>query len=131
LETLSPNQTQALSLIAANYSKEEVARQTGVTIRTLDRWRKQPEFQRLLRDAIARTFDAAVAELVVGAQESARELKRIISDPDVPSRTKVTAIGVLFANGSKAKDWALEERLSRLEMLLEDGTTDQSEASAD
>lgn len=121
METLTPAQNLALCLLASGYSTKEVAEQAGVTSKTIERWKSKPNFEKLLRDAIAKTYDAAVAELCSGARDAAKELKRIINDPDVPSRTKVTAISVLLSNASKAKDTILEERLERVENSL-DGT---------
>jgi len=118
LETLTPTQYQALTLLAAGYSNQEAAVATGVAIRTIERWKKKPDFQKLLREAVTKSFDAAIAELVSGSREAAKELKQIISSPDTGDRIKVTAISVLFANAIKVRDWSLEERLERIENLL-------------
>ncbi len=119
MEELTPTQNQALCLLAAGYDKHEVASISGVTIRTLDRWRKNPYFDKLLKQAIRKTYDAAIAELVSGSREAARTLKSIISDPNVPSRVKVTGIQVLLNNAARVKDDLLEERLEAVEALLD------------
>ncbi|MBW4450644.1 MAG: hypothetical protein KME38_28400 [Spirirestis rafaelensis WJT71-NPBG6] len=119
MEELTPTQNQALCLLAAGYDKHEVANISGITIRTLDRWRKNPKFDKLLKQAIRKTYDACIAELVSGSRDAARTLKSIISDSDVPSRVKVTAIQVLLTNASKVKDDLLEERLEAVEALLD------------
>ena len=119
MEELTPTQNQALCLLAAGYDKHEVASISGVTTRTLDRWRNRPDFDKLLKQAIRKTYDACIAELVSGSCEAARTLKSIISDSDVPSRVKVTAIQVLLTNAAKIKDDLLEERLEAVEALLD------------
>ncbi len=129
MEELTPIENQALCLLAAGYSNPEVASQTGVSTRTIERWKKKPQFKKLLQDAVTAVFDAAIAELISGSREAAKQLKEIISDPDVPSRTKVTAITVLFSNGARAKDWGLEQRLARLEATL-DGTDPSQDTEA-
>ncbi|MBP5976609.1 hypothetical protein HW132_28720 [Brasilonema sp. CT11] len=121
MEALTPIQNQALCLLAAGHTIDEVVAETGVGKRTLSRWKTTCNFKKLLQDAVTQTYDSAVAELVSGSREAARELKRIISDPDVPSKTKVTAINVLLNNAARAKESALEERLERLEESF-DGT---------
>ena len=128
MEELTPTQNQALCLLAAGYDKHEVASVSGITIRTLDRWRKNPEFDKLLKQAIRKTYDAAIAELVSGSREAARTLKSIISDPNVPSRVKVTGIQVLLNNAARVKDDLLEERLEAVEAILD---ADKNEDTTD
>ena len=125
MKPLTPVQNQALCLLAAGYPIETVAKSTGVTRQTINKWTKLPEFNRLLRESVAKTFDVAIAELVIGSREAAQELKRIITDPDVPSKTKVSAINVLLNNGARVKDSILEQRLERLEGTFDGTDTEQ------
>ncbi|BAZ71453.1 hypothetical protein NIES4106_62500 (plasmid) [Fischerella sp. NIES-4106] len=123
---LTPVQNQALCLLAAGYTQEEVARKTGVTKDCICKWKKKPEFEKLLRESVAKVYDAAIAELVSGSIEAARQLKEIITDEDTPKRVKVSAIQVLLTTAARAKESLLEERLEALEASL-DGSADQSE----
>ena len=120
MERLTPIQNQALCLLAAGYNLDEVAKQTGVTTRTISKWKTIENFDRLLKDAVSKVFDAAIAELVSGSREAAKELKLIIADADTPARVKVNAIQVMLSNASKAKDYMLEERLENLETILDE-----------
>lgn len=121
MEEISPNQNQALCLLAAGYSAEEIAKSLGVSRRTIDNWKKLPNFKKLLRKAIAATYEAAIAELICGSREAAIELKTIISDPETPRAVKVRAISVLLGTAAKIKDLELEERLEYLESFIENG----------
>lgn len=125
MEQLTPIQNQALCLLSAGYSPQEIATKTGVSLRTIARWKTLPNFNNLLRQSTAIVYDAAVSELVSGAREAAQELKRIIADPEIPSRTKVSAISVLLTNASKAKEALLEERLERVEDCLNGDDVEQ------
>lgn len=125
IKPLTPIQNQALCLLASGFPAETVAKSTGVSRRTIDRWSKHPEFNRLLRESVAKVFDIAIAELVNGSRQAAQELKNIISDPDVPSKTKVSAINVLLTNAARAKDSILEERLEKLEIVLNEPEIEQ------
>lgn len=125
MKPLTPVQNQALCLLAAGYPIETVAKSTGVTRQTITKWRKIPEFKRLLQESIAATFDIAIAELVIGSREAAQELKRIIADSDVPSKTKVSAINTLLNHAARAKDSILEQRLERLEGNFDGLDTEQ------
>ncbi|MDF5718491.1 MAG: helix-turn-helix domain-containing protein [Rhizonema sp. NSF051] len=125
-EFLDQNHHYAITLLAAGYTNEEVARKTGVSSRTIGHWKKRDDFANLLRQATAATYDAAVAELVSGSRAAAQELKRLIDDPDTPSRVKVSAIQVLLSNAAKAKDTVLQERLERVENLLDDENLEET-----
>ncbi|WP_414589130.1 hypothetical protein [Scytonema sp. PCC 10023] len=125
MKDLTPNQMKALCMLAANYDRHEVAQACDITTRTLDKWRRLENFQELLRKAVVATYDAAISELVLGCQESAKELRKIILDPDTPSRTKVSAISVLLTNAAKAKEHLLEDRLERIEASLNGDITEQ------
>lgn len=117
--SLTPIQNEALCLLAAGYSRDDVAAKTGVSKSTINRWAVQPDFKIMLRDAVVQSYDAAIAELVSGSREAAKELKAIITDPDTPKRVKVSAIQVLLTTAAKAKESALEERLEAIEVALD------------
>lgn len=125
MEALTPIQNQALCLLAAGYTIDEVVAETGVGKRSLCRWKNEPKFKEKLQEAVTKTYDTAVAELVSGSREAARELKRIISDPDVSSKTKITAINVLLSNAARAKDTVLEQRIEKLEGVFDGSDTEQ------
>jgi uncharacterized heparinase superfamily protein len=119
LENLTPQQYGVLAEIAAGRSNAEVAKKYGVTVKSIENWRKLPRFKELLREALSQCFDAAVAELVLQSQNAARQLNSIIEDPDTPSRVRVSAIVAMLTFASKAKDAHLETRLENIEKLLE------------
>jgi DNA-binding MurR/RpiR family transcriptional regulator len=123
--SLTPIQNEALCLLAAGYSRDHVAQKTGVSKVTINRWATQPDFKILLRDAVVQVYDAAIAELVSGSREAARELKAIITDPDTPKRVKVSAIQVLLTTAAKVKEAALEERIEAIEAALDDNINSQ------
>lgn len=125
MEALTPVQNRALNLLAAGRTEKEVAAKTGVSARTISRWKTNKNFKSLLSSATAAVYDMAVAELVAGSQIAAQKLKEIIDDPEVPSKNKISAINVLLNHASKAKESLLEQRLERLEENLDGINTEQ------
>ena len=115
---LTANKNRALCLLAAGYQKKEVVKELGIGEVTLRNWTKEPQFKKKLREAVAASYDAAIAELCSGSREAAQELKRIISDPDVSARVKISAISTLLTNAEKAKTSLLEDRLEALENMI-------------
>lgn len=125
VDKLTPKQNRALTLLAAGWTEDAIVAETGIGKRTIGTWKTNPKFKEKLEDAIALTYDSGIAELVAGSQVAARELKKIISDPDIPSKNKISAINVLFTHGARAKDSALERRLERLEESLDETDIEQ------
>jgi hypothetical protein len=122
-ELMTPLHYKAVCLIAAGHSDVDVAEATGITTRTLQRWRKLPEFKKLTQSAVRECFDAGISELVSGVREAASELKRIIADDDTSSRVKISAITSLLTFASKSMDLHLQERVENLENKI-DGSDD-------
>lgn len=123
-------QHTAILYLATGASNKEAAAAAGVSLSSLDKWKQGKEFQIVLNEAIQRIYLVGIAELAKGALESARELRRIAADPDASDRVKISAITVLFGQLEKSRAWDLEQRLTRLEEILENGT-DPGEAQAD
>lgn len=120
MEELTPKQYLALTRLAAGSTNQDAADSAGVSLRTIEGWKGKPHFQKLLKTAVNMMFDAALAELVSGSQDAAKELIKIISDPNTPPRTKISAIGVLFDTAAKVKQWNLEDRLGYVESAIDD-----------
>jgi len=110
-------------------TQEEAAREAGCAVSSIEKWRKKPDFARLLKQSIAKVYDATLAEIVLGSMSAAKALRQIIDDDETPSRVKISAIATLLGHAEKAKQSALEERLERIEGLL-DGTDEEPIAEA-
>jgi hypothetical protein len=119
MENLSYTQAQALTLLASGYNKKEVCKKVSVTESTLERWMKYPEYRKLLANAMMTCYNAALAELIEGSRIAAIKLKEIILDDAIPAKTKIQAINVLLTHAGKARDLMIEERLERIENILE------------
>ncbi|MBD2303617.1 helix-turn-helix domain-containing protein [Nostoc sp. FACHB-190] len=119
MEDLTPEKIKALTMLSAGYTLQQTADKTGVTIKTISRWKLDPEFQKLLKEASMRMFDSAISELCLGSIEAAKQLRGIINDEDVPARVKISAIQCLLGTASRVRDWHNEERLERLEAAID------------
>jgi len=119
LSEFSAKQQVALCRLAAGGTNSEAAEAAGVSLSCVEKWKAKPDFQKSLKDAVGYVFDAAIAELVAGSRDAAKELKRIINDQNVTDRIKVSAIQTLFSTAEKCKQWQLEARLERVEALLD------------
>lgn len=124
MSEFNAKQQVALCQLAAGATNAEAAAAAGVSLSCVEKWKQKPDFQQQLKTAVMGVFDAAIAELVSGSRDAAKELKRIIGDPNVSDRVKVSAIQTLFSTAEKCKQWQLEARLERVEGLLDAESTE-------
>ena len=97
---------------------EEAARAGEVSVAAVKKWKQNSNFKRKLKDAIVKVYEAALAEVVLGAKDAIRELNFIITNPETSDRVKVTAIGTLLTHAANAKQLVIDERVSALEAAL-------------
>jgi hypothetical protein len=119
VEQLTVKQYLAITHLAAGATNLQAADAVGVSESSIEKWKRRADFQLLLKESVRRVYDAAIAELACGAIDSARELRTIINNPDAPDRVKIQAIQVLFSQLQNARNWEFENRVERLEAMLD------------
>ena len=88
---------------------------TGLSRSTIERYRADPELQRILSERKAAFVEAAVLKMQKTLSESADVLQRIIKNEDVSPQVRVNAIQVLF---TQCRNWTeTADILKRLEAL--------------
>jgi hypothetical protein len=87
---------KAVCLVAAGYTKEEIAAKLHITTRTLGRWFLQPAFQESLKLALGQSYRSAIAELTAHCGLAAKKLIEVINDEIVSDKTRLEAIKLLF-----------------------------------
>lgn len=125
-DSLTAKQLKAIVALAHGDSIDNAALKAGCNEKSIDGWLKVPEFKQALRNAISEIYESAIAESVRHSTSAIKVLARIIDDEEAPNRDKIAAARELLANASKWRDWQLEERISRLEELLRNGTSRQN-----
>lgn len=118
MDELTPIQIRILCLLASGKTKKEISDLTQVSSATIDRLSKNNNFKSKLREITTSVYDAALSELCNGAVIAAIELNKIIENPDTPAKIKISAISTLFTHAAKAKEFVLQERLEKIELLL-------------
>lgn len=88
---------------------------TGLSRSTIERYRADPELQRILSERKAAFVESAVLKMQKTLSESADVLQRIIKNEEISAQTRVNAIQVLF---SQCRSWTeTADILKRLEAL--------------
>lgn len=119
---LSPKQRQVAILIAQGYSQEKAVREVGMSIRTFQRWRKQPAFNEALEtlkkefiDQYERSFTSMLPEVAMAHRQLLRSQSEAI---------KMRAVDSAHTNHSRCvreQDTKAEvEELKEMVRLLQD-----------
>jgi hypothetical protein len=102
---------------------EAAARSVGISVATLMRWQKEPEFQKALREARRAAFGQSIARLQQATSAAAATLMKIMVDQNAPASTRVRAADSIFNHAAKAIEIEdIEARVSELERAAETQT---------
>ena len=118
---LGRKKEQAILVLLENRTIADAARIIGVGTRTLQRWRRLPEFEEEYRRARQEAWAQAMGRLQQTSGPAVALLLRVILDPSAPTASRVrTAIAVVEMGAKMFELENLEMRLARLEKLQEE-----------
>jgi len=110
----------AVAALLTQKNQEEAARAAGISVATLLRWQKLPEFQKAYREARRAAHGQAVARLQHATSAAVSTLLRVMLDPATPASTKVRASDSVLAHSAKSIELEdIEARLAELERNAE------------
>jgi transposase-like protein len=111
---------EAVAALLTQRNVEEAARSIGISVATLMRWQKQPDFQKAYREARRAAFGQSIAKLHQMSAAAVSTLGKVMVDPGTPPSTKVRAAEAIIAHGAKAIEIEdIEARVSELERAAE------------
>ena len=109
----------AVAALLTQRNVEEAARAVGVSVPTLMRWQKLPEFQAAYREARRAAYSQAVAKLQQGATAAATTLLKVMLDQSTPASVRVRAAECIMNHSSKAIEIEdVEARVTELEQSV-------------
>jgi len=109
-------QEEAIAALLTQRNVEEAARAAGLSVRTLLRWMKLPEFQTAYREARRAAFGQAVARLQQASSAAVSTLLKIMVDPNAPASTRVRAADSVLDHSAKSIEIEdVEARVAALE----------------
>lgn len=107
---------EVIQAFLMNTKTKDIAGATGLSTKTIARYKADPEFQKILSERRLEYVRGCVAKLQGALQECVDKLLEIIRAPDVAPQTKVNAIQVAF---NQCREWTttidIVERLEALE----------------
>jgi hypothetical protein len=110
---------EAIVALLTYRTTEEAARAVKISVKTLLRWQKEPEFAAALREAKRSAFEQALARLHHLSGAAISTLGKVMMDPATPPSTKVRAADSIWSHTVKAIE--LEDIEARLVALEEAG----------
>ena len=117
---LGRKQEQTIAALLTQRNLDEAAKAAGISMRTLMRWLKLPEFQTAYREARRTAYSQAVAKLQQGATAAATTLLKVMLDQTTPASVKVRAAECVMNHSSKAIEIEdVEFRVAELERAAE------------
>ena len=113
---LSRKMEQAVIALLTARNQEEAARSLGVSIKTLQRWQRLPEFERAFREARLTTFRQSLAKLQQASAPAVTTLLKVMLDPASPLAVKARcAYYVLDQTRRGVETEEMEARITELE----------------
>ena len=101
-------------------SLEEAANAVGVSVKTLLRWEKLPEFAAGSREARRAAVSQADARLQQATGAASAAVLRLMVDPNAPAAVRLRAAEYVLNHAAKAiESEDTEVRVSKLERLAE------------
>lgn len=107
---------ETIAALLTQRTVEEAARVAGVSLATLIRWMKIPEFDQEYRAARRAAFGQSVARLQQASSAAVSVLLKVMADPSSPPSTRVRAADSVIGHSNKAIELEdIEARLAALE----------------
>jgi|ERR1017187_10704301 hypothetical protein len=111
---------EAVAALLTQKNQEEAARAVGISVATLLRWEKLPEFQKVYREARRAAHAQAIARLQQAAGAAVSTLLKVMIDPNSPASSKVRAADSVLDHSAKAIELEdIQARLTDLERNAE------------
>src|SRR5205814_2419140 len=109
----------AIAALLTQRNQEEAARIVGISIATLLRWQKKPEFQKAYREARRAAHGQSIARLQQATSAAVSTLLKVMVDANTPPATKVRAADSVLDHSAKAIEIEdIEVRVAELERSL-------------
>ena len=110
---------QAIEAIFANKTLEEAAQSISVSLSTLKRWKKRPDFQAAFLEARHDSLDTANARIQQNAGGLAALALKLAADPKTPPSVRVrVTLGLLEHANKTLLLEALAMRIAALESAM-------------
>jgi hypothetical protein len=120
----SAKMDEAVAALLTHRNQEEAARAVGISVATLLRWQKDPEFQKAYREARRAAFNQSIARLQQGTSAAATTLIKLLIEPGTPPAVRARVADSIFNHAAKAIEIEdIEARVAELERIAASNQT--------
>jgi hypothetical protein len=110
----------AIAALLTQKNQEEAARAAGISVATLLRWQKLPEFKKAYMEARRAAHGQSIARLQQATSAAVTTLLKVMVDPATPASVKVRAADSVLDHSAKAIELEdIETRVAELEAAAE------------
>src|SRR5271167_2298463 len=111
---------EAIAALLTQRNLEEAAKAVGVSVKTLLRWMKAPEFAEACRKARRAAFGQCTARLQQASSAAVSAVLKVLVDQSGPASARLRAADMVLTHAIKAIEIEeIEARLSELERAAE------------
>src|SRR5436189_5210209 len=101
---LEQKQENAIAALLTQRNLEEAARAAGISVKTLLRWSKSPEFADALLTAKRAMFSQSIGRLQQASTAAVTTLLKIMLDPNAPAASRLRAADKVLAHAITAME---------------------------
>lgn len=109
---------KVINAFLENDKISDIMAATGLSRGTINKYREDEDFQRVLFERKEQFVSAAVTKMQAALSESAEVLQKIIKNEDISPQVRINAISVLF---QQCKNWTTELDLMKRIEAIEEG----------
>jgi uncharacterized membrane protein len=107
---------EAVAAMLTQPNVEMAARTAGISVATLMRWQKEPEFQKAYREARRAAYGQSIARLQQAMPLAVQTMIKMVVDPNTPASVRVRAAEIIANHSHKAIEIEdVEARVTALE----------------
>lgn len=117
LEKLTDKQKQAIKLLLSGKTNEEVAKQLGINITTIYRWKRQNVFRKVLNDKQNAILDDICNELHLLGNKAVDVLKELMEDAS-NENNRLKASMYIIDKLFQIRDAELLTKVEEIEIVL-------------
>lgn len=111
---------QAVAALLTARNQEEAAKSVGISLKTLQRWQKEPEFEEALSKARMAAFRQSIARLQQASVPAVTTLLKLMVDASSPAAVKARcAYYILDQTRKGIETEEIEKRVAELERASE------------
>lgn len=120
-KTITPKQCTAIVALLQGLNVRATAKAAGVSERTVNRWKSDPDFRLAFDQARQKAFDDAIAKLASMVDVAVEKLRAILSGDTKPDHGMLRAIEICLREARSTEEIQIRQAIKELKEAVERG----------